>query len=214
MPRAAILCRMPDTIPDGAKTSPATARNREPILVALKPRLPDKGLVLEIAAGAGEHAVHNAAALPHLRWQPTDPDPEALTSIAAWRAHTALPNLLPPLRLDATDPALWPVDRADAIVNINMIHIAPWAAAQGLMASAGRLLPNGGVLFLYGPYIEPDIETAPSNLAFDLDLKAQNPAWGLRRLDEVAALAARHGLALFERLAMPANNLALVFRRT
>src|SRR5258708_9364459 len=114
---------MSDLPPPGARTSPSTARNRDPILEVLKPRLPGSGLVLEIAAGAGEHAVYCAAALPHLQWRPTDPDSEALVSIAAWRGHAALPNLLPPLRLDASDPDTWPVDRADAVVNINMIHI-------------------------------------------------------------------------------------------
>ena len=200
-------------IPPGARTSPSTARNRDPILAVLKPRLPETGLVLEIAAGAGEHAVHNAAAFPRLQWQPTDPDPSALASIAAWREHAGLPNLLPPLMLDASRPETWSVDRADAIVNINMIHISPWTAAQGLMAGAGRLLPVGGVLFLYGPYIEPGLETAPSNLAFDLDLKRRNPAWGLRNLDDVTALAAQQGLGLSERIAMPANNLSLIFVR-
>jgi SAM-dependent methyltransferase len=204
---------MSDLPSPAARISPSTARNRDPILLVLKPRLPASGLVLEIAAGAGEHAVHNAAALPGLQWRPTDPDPEALASIAAWRDHAGLPNLLPPLRLDAADPQSWPVEQADAVVNINMIHISPWAAAEGLMAGAGRLLPPGGVLFLYGPYIERDVETAPTNLAFDRSLKSRDPAWGLRRLDDVAALGARHGLALAERIAMPANNLALVFRK-
>jgi len=204
---------MSEFIPLGAKTSPSTARNRDPILAVLKPRLPETGIVLEVAAGAGEHAVHNAAAVPHLRWQPTDPDPVALASIAAWRDHAGLPNLLPPLMLDASRPETWPVERADVIVNINMIHISPWAAAQGLMAGAGRLLPSGGMLFLYGPYIEPGVETAPSNVAFDLDLKRRNPAWGIRNLDDVTALAGQHGLGLYERVAMPANNLSLIFRK-
>lgn len=199
--------------PPGARVSPSTARNRDPILLVLRPRLPASGLVLEIAAGAGEHAVYSAAALPHLQWQPTDPDPEALASIAAWRDHAALPNLLPPLRLDASDPDSWPVGHADAVVNINMIHISPWSAAQGLMAGAGRVLPSGGLLYLYGPYVEADVETAPSNLAFDRSLRDRNPAWGVRRLDDVAALAAAQGLALAERIAMPANNLSLVFRK-
>lgn len=202
-----------DTPPPGARASPSTARNREPILDVLKSRLPASGLVLEIASGAGEHAVHNAAALPGITWQPTDPDPEALASIAAWRDHAGLPNLLPPLRLDAADPERWPVDQADAVVNINMIHISPWSATEGLMAGAARRLPREGLLFLYGPYVEADVETAPSNAAFDASLRSRNPAWGLRRLEDVTALAAAHGLRLAERIAMPANNLSLVFRR-
>ena len=204
---------MTDGPPPAARQSPSTARNREPILEVLAPRLPASGLVLEIAAGAGEHAAFNAAALPHLKWQPTDPDPEALASIAAWREHVGLPNLLPPLRLDASDPDSWPIERADAVVNINMIHISPWAATEGLMTGAGRVLPAGGVLYVYGPYLEDDVETAPSNLAFDASLKSRNPAWGLRRLAEVSALAAAEGLVLAERIAMPANNLSLIFRK-
>jgi SAM-dependent methyltransferase len=201
-------------IPPGARTSPAAARNRELILSVLKPRLPEAGTVLEIAAGAGEHAVCIAAALPYLHWQPTDADSDALASIAAWRQHAGLPNLLPPLALDAARPDDWPVDRVDAIVTINMTHIAPWLATQGLMRGAGRLLQPGGMLFLYGPFIESGVETAPSNLAFDRDLTLRNPAWGLRHLDEIMALGARHGLGLSERIAMPANNLSLIFRRT
>ncbi len=204
---------MSEPSPPGALQSPSTARNREPILLALKPRLPEQGLVLEIASGAGEHAVYNAAAMPHLLWQPTDPSPEALASIAVWRDHAGLPNLLPPLQLDAARPELWPTRNADAVVNINMIHISPWSATQGLMAGAGRVLPIGGALFLYGPYLERDVETAPSNLAFDQSLRSRNPAWGIRDLDAVAALAAEHGLKLSERIAMPANNLVLVLRK-
>ena len=197
----------------GARVSPSTARNREPILEVLKTCLPQTGLVLEIAAGAGEHAAYNAAALPGWQWQPTDPDPDALASIAAWRDHAALANLLAPLRLDAADPESWPVSHADAVVNINMIHISPWAATQGLMAGAGRILPPGGVLVLYGPYFEADVEPAPSNLAFDENLTSRNPAWGIRRLEDVTALAAGHGLVREGRIAMPANNLSLIFRR-
>lgn len=199
--------------PPGALVAPAVARNRDPILAVLQPRLPRSGVVLEIASGSGEHAVHNAAALPGLQWQPTDPDPDALASIAAWRAHAALPNLLAPLRLDASDQATWPVDRFAAVVNINMIHISPWAVTEGLMTGAGRILSLGGVLFLYGPYIERDVATAPSNVAFDLDLRNRNAAWGIRHLDDVTALAAMHGLALSERVSMPANNLSLFFRK-
>jgi len=207
------MATMSNPPPPGARVSPSTARNRDPILEALRPRLPTSGVVLEIAAGAGEHAVHLAAALPHLRWRPTDPDPEALASIAAWRDHAGLANLLPPLRLDAADPETWPTEPIDAMVNINMIHISPWAATEGLMRGAGRLLPPGGGLFLYGPFVEEGLETALSNLAFDRDLKRRNPAWGVRRLDVVALLAARHGLGLAERIAMPANNVVVVFRR-
>lgn len=211
---AAIFDFMTRSPPPGAKVSPSVARNREPILAVLKSRLPKSGVVLEIAAGGGEHAVYLAAALPGLLWRPTDPDPQALTSIAAWRDQAASPNLLSPLRLDASDPDAWPVERIDAAVNINMIHISPWAATMGLMTGVGRRLPPGGVLFLYGPFVEAGVETAPSNLAFDLDLKRRNPAWGVRRLDDVAAVAARHGLGLSERIAMPANNLAVFFRKT
>jgi len=199
--------------PPGARTSTSTARNRDPILAVLQSRLPAHGLALEIAAGAGEHSVYFAAAFPALKWQPTDADPEALASIAAWRGHAGLPNLLPPLPLNASDPNSWPVSRADAIVNINMIHISPWAATQGLMEGASRRLPAGGALFLYGPFIEHDVETAPSNLGFDLSLKARNPAWGIRHLDDVSALATDHGLRLTERIEMPANNLTVIFRK-
>jgi len=202
-------------LPPGALTAPAVARNREPILAVLRRVLPERGLVLEIASGSGEHAFYFAAALPRLTWQPTDPDPEARESIAAYRAAMELPNVLPPLALDAAT-SRWPVTQANAIIAIlaiNMIHIAPWAAAEGLMAGAERLLPEGGVLFLYGPFREHGQHTAPSNAAFDESLRARNREWGVRDLDEVTALAGRHGLALEERVAMPANNLSVVFRR-
>jgi cyclopropane fatty-acyl-phospholipid synthase-like methyltransferase len=195
-----------------ALTSPATARNRDPILAVLRRALPVRGTVLEIASGAGEHAVHVAAALPHVTWQPTDVDPEALASIEAHRAAAQLPNLLPALVLDATAPA-WPVTRADAIVSINMIHISPWPAALGLMAGAERVLPPSGMLFLYGPFKENGRHTAPSNAAFDASLRTRDPEWGVRDVADVADLAARHGFDLIERVAMPANNLILVFRR-
>jgi SAM-dependent methyltransferase len=202
---------MPQTLSAAALTSPSVARNREPILAVLRRVLPAGGIVLEIASGTGEHAMHFAAALPELTWQPTDRDPEARRSIAARRAAAVLPNLLPPLELDAAAPS-WPVERADAIVAINMIHIAPWSAAEGLMAGAARLLAPGGILYLYGPYKENGRHTAPSNAAFDASLRARDPEWGVRDVGAVAELAARHGLALAERVAMPANNLSLVFR--
>ena len=204
---------MSEPPPPGARRSPSTARNRDPILDVLRPRLPAAGLVLEVAAGAGEHAVHFAAAFPALRWQPTDPDAEALASIAAWRGQAGLDNLLPGLPLDAARPDTWPVKRADAVVAINMIHISPWPSTAGLMAGAARGLPPGGGLFLYGPFIEEGVPTAPSNLQFDQSLRQRNPDWGIRRLDDLVALGAGHGLRLSERLAMPANNLVLVFRK-
>lgn len=201
------------TLPDAARTSPATARNRQPILEVLSARLADGARVLEIASGAGEHAVFLAAALPRVSWQPSDPDPVARASIAAWRTQADLPNLAAPLALDAADRATWPTEPVDAVVCINMIHISPWAAAEGLMAGAGRLLAPGGKLFLYGPYLEADVPTAPSNLAFDESLKSRDPAWGLRDLADVAALATNSGLDFVERIAMPANNLIVVFEK-
>lgn len=197
---------------EAALSSPAALRNREPIAQVLRRVLPGTGLALEIASGTGEHALHFAAALPAWTWQPSDPDPRALASIAAHRAEAGLANLLAPLTLDARASA-WPVARADAVLAINMIHIAPWAAAEGLMAGAARVLPPGGVLYLYGPFLEPEVATAAGNLAFDADLCARDPEWGLREREAVAALAAGHGLRLTERVAMPANNLSLVFRR-
>jgi hypothetical protein len=204
---------MPLSPPHGALTSPATARNRGPILEVLRSRLPASGLVLEVAAGAGEHAVYNAQAFPDLQWQPTDVEAQALESIAAWRAAARLPNLLPALRLDAADPDSWPVARADAVISINMVHISPWAATEGLMAGGARVLPAGGRLFLYGPFFESDVPTAPSNLNFDESLRRRNPAWGVRRLEAMAAAAGARGLAMAERITMPANNLTLVFRK-
>jgi hypothetical protein len=174
--------------------------------------LPPHGTVLEIASGTGEHAVHFAAGLPQLMWQPADLDPAALRSIAAYRNSARLPNLLPPLELDAAS-LHWPLERADAIISINMIHIAPWRAAEGLMAGAGRLLAAGNVLYLYGPFKENDRHTAPSNAAFDESLRRRDPEWGVRDVGEVSELARWHGLVLVERVAMPANNLSLVFRR-
>jgi hypothetical protein len=187
------------------------ARNRDPILAVLRRVLPARGMVLEIASGTGEHAVHFAAGLPHLTWQPTDRDAGALRSIAAHRSLARLPNLLPPLELDVSAPG-WPVTHADAVVAINLIHIAPWSAAEGLIARAGALLAPGSVLYLYGAFQEDGRHTAPSNAAFDASLRAQDPQWGVRDMGEVADLARRHGLDLVERIAMPANNLSLIFQ--
>lgn len=197
---------------DARRFAPAAARNRGPILDALRGRLPASGLLLEVASGSGEHAVHLAAAFPALTIQPSDPDPEARASIAAWAAETGLPNIRPPLALDAA-AAAWPAARADAVLCINMIHIAPWQACEGLVRGAARLLPPGGPLVLYGPFRRGGAHTAPSNAAFDESLRAQDPRWGVRDLEAVAALAAAEGFAAPEVVPMPANNLTLVFRR-
>jgi SAM-dependent methyltransferase len=187
-------------------------RNRAPILAVLRRVLPPRGLVIEVASGSGEHAAYFANGLPGVSWQPTDADARALASIAAHRAAGDAANLLAPLRLDVTAEE-WPVVRAEAVVCIKMIHIAPWAASEGLMASAARILPAGGVVYLYGPYRIDGCHTAPSNQEFDTWLRAQNPAWGVRDLADVTDLGARHGFALAETVPMPANNLSVVFRR-
>lgn len=192
-------------------SSLAAERNTGPIAEGLETWLPRSGLVLELASGGGQHALAFARRFPSLRWQLSDPDETALRSIAEWRREGP-PNLLPPLRIDVRDP-LWPIGRADALVAINMVHISPWDAAIGLIAGAERLLPDGGPLILYGPWLVPGEGTAPSNIAFDEDLKRRNPAWGLRSTDRFAGEAASRGLALVEERAMPANNRMLLFRR-
>ncbi len=200
--------------PTGALASPAVARNTAPLLKVLQAHLPARGRVLEIAAGSGEHAVAFARALPGLTWTPTDPSPDARASIAAWGAEAALPNLESALPLDAADPATWPDATFDAVICINMIHISPWSATEGLLAGTARVLTDpGGLLVLYGPFLEADQPLAPSNADFDASLKARDPSWGLRDRDTVAALAKTHGLHLTLRKAMPANNLTLLFRR-
>ncbi|HEY5723007.1 MAG TPA: DUF938 domain-containing protein [Allosphingosinicella sp.] len=191
--------------------APAAERNREPIAAVLREALPERGLVLEVASGTGQHSATFAGLFPDLTWQPSDPDPGALDSIEAWRAEAGLPNLRAPIRLDAQDWP-WPVDRADAILCINMVHISPWAASLGLLRGAAALLPSGGPLILYGPYRRAEVVTAPSNEAFDLSLKSRNREWGLRNLEDVSKAAEAEGLR-FERLfEMPANNLILVYR--
>ena len=191
---------------------PATARNRDAILALLRDMLPASGLVLEIASGSGEHVVHFARAFPDLTFQPSDPEDAALQSIAAWTQDSSLTNIRPPVMLDATS-AQWPVNAADAILCINMIHIAPWRASEGLFCGAAGLLGAGAPLYLYGPYRRADVMTAPSNEAFDESLKSRNPEWGLRDLETVAALARDNGFSGPEVTEMPANNLSVVFRR-
>ena len=198
---------------DAIRTAPATARNRAPIAEVLGGWLPATGLVLEIASGTGEHAVWLSQAHPALLWQPTDRDDEALASIAARRDAAGRCNLLAPLPLDASTPQRWPVRRAEAVVAINMIHIAPWRATEGLLSGAAQVLAPGGLLYLYGPFREAGVALAPGNAAFDADLRSRDPAWGLRHLDEVARLANQHGLDLAGRVTMPANNLSVALRR-
>ena len=194
------------------REAPAAARNRQPILDVLQPRLPAKGLVLEIASGTGEHVVHYAAARPELTFQPSDPDAGARASVDDWVRTLGLGNVRPALEIDVTRTT-WPVERADAVLCCNMIHIAPWEAAIGLVAGAARLLPPGGLLFLYGPYRVGGRHTAPSNEAFDADLRRRNPAWGVRDLEAVAELAASRGFSVPEIVEMPANNLSLLLNR-
>lgn len=197
---------------DSRQFAPATQRNREPILAVLREILPARGLVLEVASGSGEHAIHFAGAFPDLIFQPSDPDPAALASIDAWADKSALPNLRPAIRLDATAPR-WPVSEADAILCINMIHISPWAATEGLIRQTAQLLPAGAPLYLYGPYRQTDVPLAASNAVFDDSLRRRNPKWGLRELDAVAELARAAGFGEPAVTAMPANNLSVVFRK-
>ena len=198
---------------DARMTSPSSARNTGPILEVLRAHLPAQGRVLEVACGSGEHALAFSSALPGLVWTPSDPDQAAVASAEAWRADGPT-NLQPPIRLDATDETTWPDPTFQTLFCANMVHISQWAETEGLMRLAGRVLTNpGGLLALYGPYLEADVETAPSNLAFDEGLQSRDPAWGLRQRDEVVGLARDNGLALTLRVAMPAHNLMLLFRR-
>jgi SAM-dependent methyltransferase len=199
--------------------SPAADRNKQPILDALTRILGERGSALEIASGTGQHAAWFAAAMTQWTWQPTDADARMLPALVGRVAEAALPNLRPPLLLDVMAPQ-WPSQgsafaqeeqKFDAIYCANMLHIAPWPACAALMQGAARHLLPGGVLITYGPYFEEEASPAPSNQAFDEDLRARNSAWGIRRLEDVKAEARRSGLALRERHAMPANNLLLVF---
>ncbi|MFL6741164.1 MAG: DUF938 domain-containing protein [Sphingomicrobium sp.] len=193
------------------RSAPAALRNREPIAAVLAEWLPDSATVLEIASGTGEHALFFAERFPRLEWQPSDVHPDALGSIRAWRAAARLPNLREPVAIDAAS-ADWSVERADAVLSINMVHISPWDSALGLIAGSARILPPGAPLILYGPWFKDDIPTADSNLAFDADLKARDPVWGLRRVEDFVD-AARDRFELVETRDMPANNLMLLLRR-
>ncbi|MGM9483231.1 DUF938 domain-containing protein [Roseateles sp. NT4] len=192
--------------------SPAAERNGPPILAALQRLLPASGQLLEIASGTGQHAAFCSEGLPGWQWQPSDYEPGALPSIAAW--CEGLTRVNPPITLNVLD-TIWAGVPAqlDAIYCANMIHIAPWACTTGLMQGAARHLAPEGLLITYGPYLLDDMPTAPSNLAFDADLRQRNPAWGIRRLADVATEAGQAGLCLREKLAMPANNMLLVWAR-
>ena len=193
------------------RSAPAALRNREPIGEVLVDWLPESGLVLEIASGTGEHVIYFGERFPAVKWQPSDVHADALSSIAAWREAARLPNIGEPLALDAGS-ANWPIEKADAVLSINMVHISPWESALGLIAGASRILSPGAPLILYGPWLKDDIGTAASNLAFDADLKRRDPRWGLRRVEDFAAAAASKGLELVETRTMPANNLMLLFQ--
>jgi SAM-dependent methyltransferase len=197
---------------DARETAPSAERNKQPILEVLARVLPPRGLVLEIGSGTGQHVAHFAQALPALTFQPSEMDLERHASIEAWVAAGQLSNVKPPLAIDLRKHP-WPVTAADAIVCINVIHISPWEATLALMAGAGRILPAGGVLVTYGPYRRDGAHTSPSNAAFDASLRARNPLWGVRDLDEVAQVAGHEGLALEEVVAMPANNFTVVWRK-
>ena len=207
---------MTDETQDARRFSPPAQRNREPIAGILRKVLPQTGTVLHIAEGSGEHVVHFAKSFPHLTFQPSDPDPQALESIAAWIAHQAAhsgaANILAPLQLDASS-GHWPLSSASAVICINMIHISPWAATEGLMRGAARILEGGSPLFLYGPYKQEGRHTAPSNEAFDQSLRQRNGEWGIRDLADVAACARSNGFGAPEVFEMPANNLGMVFKK-
>jgi SAM-dependent methyltransferase len=197
---------------DARRHWPAAERNKEPILDVLRRVVPERGLVLEIASGTGQHIVHFAKALPALEWQPSDPDRDQHASIMAWIEAEGLKNVRPPIALDVGAHP-WPVEHADAVLCINMIHISPWQATLDLMQGASFALVKGGVLFLYGPYRRGGAHTAPSNAAFDDDLRARNPDWGVRDLEAVEEIAQSYGFTLDEVVTMPANNFSVVFRR-
>jgi len=201
----------PTPIPNGGLHAAATDRNRGPILDVLRDVLPSSGLVLEIASGTGEHAAFFAPLFPALRWQPSDASAAHLDSIRAWSAASGAANIAPPLLLDV-EREPWPIAHADAILNINMIHIAPWSAAEALFRGAARTLPAGGLLYLYGPFKRGGVHTADSNQRFDERLRGEDPRWGVRDLDDVTTLAASVGFAAPTIIPMPANNQSLVFR--
>lgn len=232
MPGIRTSSPVPMTSEDARQYAPATQRNRESILAVLQQVLPTERFqgktVLEISSGTGEHSVFFAPLMPYLNWLPSDPNPLARDSIVAWQTACPENNCYPPVNLDASanpwsieqDPLPEPLQQSDfdrsmiaAIVNINMIHIAPWTACEGLMAGAARLLPSGGILYLYGPFFQQTAPTAPSNLAFDQSLKARDERWGIRQLEVVVDLARSQQLRHQQTIPMPANNLSVIFQK-
>jgi len=201
-----------ETGPDARRSAPAALRNREPIADVLREWLPESGVVLEVASGTGEHSALFAERFPNLELQPSDVSPDAVASIRVWSALVGLPNLRPPIEVDASHPD-WSIRGADAVLNINMVHISPWSAALGLLDGATRLLAPGAPLVLYGPWITDEWPTAPSNLAFDADLKRRNPDWGLRKVEDFVREASKRDFEFTDQRQMPANNLMLLFRR-
>lgn len=197
------------------RTSPSAERNKEPILDVLTQLFPaGEGVhILEIASGVGTHAMHFARAMPHVTWQPSDPDDDSLSSIAAHIADLGLANIRAPLSLDVRNEP-WPLNATDAIFCANMIHISPWEATQALFCNAGKLLSPGGRLITYGPYFQTGVEPSAGNVSFDADLRNRNAQWGIRELDQVVALAQSQGFSSPQIVQMPANNLTLVFTRT
>ncbi len=198
---------------DPRRYAPSALRNRDPILNVLRRHLPKSGLVLEIASGSGEHITYFAgASVAELVYQPSDPDDAARASIDAWVAERGLTNVQPAIAIDAAAQT-WPIAHADAVICINMVHIAPWDAAVGLVCGASRILSTGGLLYFYGPFRKGGAHTAASNAAFDQELQSRNPAWGVRELEKVSSLAAGHGFSAPLIEEMPVNNLSLIFRR-
>jgi hypothetical protein len=201
---------------DDRMQSPSTARNAEPVFDVLSRFLPPSGTILEVASGSGEHGALFAPRLPHLTWQPSDKDPDALNSIEAWRQHVGVENLLPPLEIDllAVEAGLMPpIEDVAGMINMNMIHISPWQACETLLQLAGNSLPVGGYLYLYGPYRRNGQHTAQSNVDFDAWLKSQDASWGVRNLEDVEATAKTNNLLIEEITDMPSNNYSVIFRR-
>lgn len=205
-------CETAELLADGRIVSPSAERNKGPIAEILMHLLPAQGEVLEVGSGTGQHVLHFAQAMAHIRWRPTERDADALESIASWLRQTPAPNVDAPLRLDVCDP-IWPAHDLAAVVCINMIHIAPPPATEALLRGAGAVIASGGILFLYGPYRRQGLHTSPGNKAFDERLKAANPEWGVRNLEDVVHLASSVGFELEQTHDMPANNLAIVLRK-